>query len=426
MNTFALHGHIIYSLTKDRLAIQEYGYLICEQGISKGVYQKLPAEYEGIKVVDYGDKLIMPGLVDLHVHAPQFTYRGLGMDLELLDWLNTYTYPEESAYVDLCYAKHAYQQFAEALQKSATTRAGVFATLHVPATKLLMELLEKTGVKTFVGKVNMDRNSPDCLCEKSAEESIQATREWVDDCLLKFENSKPILTPRFIPTCTDELMLALAKLQGETGLPVQSHLSENEGEIAWVQELCPDSKFYGDAYDRLGLFGSNGRAIMAHCVHSSTEEIALMKERGVYIAHCPQSNTNLASGIAPVKRYLEEGLLIGLGSDIAGGYDLSIFQAMAEAIKVSKLRFKLKEDKKYRPLTIEEAFYMGTKGGGAFFGKVGSFECGYELDAVVVDDGDLATAKGLSVKDRLERVIYLSRDEHIVEKYVAGRHILKI
>ena len=158
---------------------------------------------------------------------------------------------------------------------------------------------------------------------------------------------------------------------------MQSHLSENFGEIAWVKELCPATHFYGEAYSQFGLFGGDCPTVMAHCVHSSDEEIALMKKQGVYIAHCPQSNTNLSSGIAPARRYLDAGLHIGLGSDIAAGSSLSILRAMADAIQVSKLYWRL-ADSSVRPLTLEEAFYMGTEGGGSFFGKVGSFKEGYE------------------------------------------------
>lgn len=424
MKTFALRGHIIYSISKDELKIMEHGYAVCENGKSKGVFLELPKEYEGAEVIDYGNRLIIPGLVDLHLHAPQFPFRTLGMDLELLEWLNTHTFPEESKYAQLDYAKQAYGQFCMSLNQSATTRAVMFATLHVPATKLLMDMLEETGMKCYVGKVNMDRNSPEYLCEEDAQTSIKETKEWLSYCEGRYKNVYPILTPRFTPSCTDELVEELAKLQKETKLPAQSHLSENESEIAWVQELSPESEFYGDAYDRLGLFGTNGDVIMAHCVHSTKEEIERMKERGVYIAHCPISNTNLSSGIAPAKLYLEEGLHIGLGSDMAGGHDLSLLEVMAHAIQVSKLRWKL-VDSDRKPLTVEEVFYMGTKGGGSFFGSVGSFEEGYEFDAVVLDDSNIVSVKDVSVKERLERMIYLSDEHNILDKYVAGSRTLE-
>ena len=158
----------------------------------------------------------------------------------------------------------------------------------------------------------------------------------------------------------------------------ESHLSENFGEIAWVQELCPDTSFYGEAYNKYGMFGNDCKTIMAHCVHSTENEIKMMKDQGVFIAHCPESNTNLSSGVAPIRKYLDMGMKIGLGSDVAAGSTLSMFTAMSMAIQCSKLRWRL-SDQELKPLNIEEVFYLATRGGGEFFGKVGTFEKGYEF-----------------------------------------------
>lgn len=421
--TFVLKGTICHSITPTELSITEHGYLVCEDGLCAGVFTELPEKYAALECTDFGDSLIIPGLTDLHLHAPQYTFRATGMDLELLDWLNTITFPQEARYEDLDFAKEAYSIFADDMKKSPNTRACVFGTLHVPATELLMDLLDKTGVKTLVGKVNMDRNGSELLEESSAQASAEATLSWIEETLNKFENAKPILTPRFTPSCSDELMQRLSEIQKKYHLPMQSHLSENFGEIAWVKELCPNTNFYGEAYSQFGMFGGDCPTIMAHCVHSPEEEVALMKEQGVYIAHCPQSNTNLSSGIAPARRYLDEGLNIGLGSDIAAGASMSIMRAMADAIQVSKLYWRL-VDSSVKPLTLEEAFYMGTEGGGSFFGKVGNFKKDYEFDAVVLDDSNIRTPLKLSAKDRLERLVYLSDDRNITGKYVAGKKVL--
>lgn len=422
-NTFALKGTVIWSESPGKLSIRENAFLVCENGLCAGVFPVLPEKYQGIPCRDAKDNLIIPGLTDLHVHAPQYTFRSIGMDLELLEWLDTYAFPEESKYCDQEYAKAAYSIFAEDMKKSATTRASIFATLHVPATQVLMDLMEETGLVTCVGKVNMDRNGAPSLQEESAAASADATLKWLTETASRYQNVKPILTPRFTPSCSDALMKSLGEIQKEYHLPVQSHLSENLGEIAWVKELCPNTAFYGEAYDQFGLFGgADCPTIMAHCVHCPDEEIALIKERGVYIAHCPQSNSNLASGIAPVRRYLDEGLHVGLGSDVAGGTVLSIFRAMAEAIQVSKLRWRLVDDTQ-KPLTVEEVFYMGTMGGGSFFGKVGSFLPGYAFDAVILDDSSLPHPQPLNPKQRLERFIYLSDDRNIIGKYVDGNKI---
>ena len=416
---FIMKGNIIFSKDKSEFYIQEHAYLVCVDGLCAGVFETLPEQYQDLPCKDYEDCLIIPGMTDLHVHAPQYSYRGLGMDMELIDWLNAHAFPEESKFADLEYAKRAYSIFVNDLVKSTTTRACIFGTLHKEATLLLMELLEDTGMKAYVGKVNMDRNSPEILREESVEEASKITEQWILEAE-RFDNVRQILTPRFIPSCSDELMREISRLQKKYELPMQSHLSENLGEIEWVKELCPDSKFYGDAYDQFELFGGECPTIMAHCVHSSEEEIALMKEKNVFVAHCPQSNTNIASGIAPIRIYLDKDMKVGLGSDVAGGAHLSIMRAMTDAIQCSKLRWRM-YDQSLKPLNFEEAFYLATKGGGEFFGKVGSFEDGYEFDALVLDDENLPHPQELTLKERLERVVYLGDDRNVKNKYVAGR-----
>lgn len=419
---FILKGNIIYSNSQTKFEICEHGYLVCREGKVEGVYRTLPFKLGGNPIHDYGDCLIIPGLVDLHIHAPQYSFRGLGMDMELLEWLETNTFPEEAKYESLEYARKAYGIFADNMRKSATTRACIFGTVHREATLLLMDLMEKTGLDTMIGKVNMDRNCPDYIVEETSE-SAGETLEWIKDVLhRKYKNTHPILTPRFTPSCTDELMEELKKLQMRYGLPLQSHLSENQGEIAWVKELCPWAEFYGDAYDRFGLFGADCPTVMAHCVYSGEREIERMKENGVFIAHCPESNMNVSSGIAPVRTFLEQGLHVGIGSDVAGGSTENLFRAMAHAVQASKLRWRI-TDESLEALTAEEVFYMATKGGGAFFGKVGSFEKGYEFDAVVLDDTRLAHPQPLDVRSRLERMIYLADEREIRAKYVKGKVI---
>lgn len=180
------------------------------------------------------------------------------------------------------------------------------------------------------------------------------------------------------------------------------------------------SRGYADAYDQFGLFGGDAcPTIMAHCVWSNADERALMKQNGVFIAHCPQSNLNLSSGAAPVRTYLDEGLSIGLGSDIAGGTQLSLLRAMADAVQTSKLRWRLL-DSSVPPITLPEAFWLGTRGGGAFFGQVGAFLPHFAFDAIVLDDHDLPCPFSLTPEERLTRLIYLSDDRAVIHKYVNG------
>lgn len=422
MRNFVIRGNLCWSESSDSIRLVPKGYLVCEEGRCAGVFETLPECYVNLPLTDYGDALIIPGLTDLHLHAPQFSFRGLGMDMELLDWLNTYTFPEESKYADLAYADRAYTIFADHLRRSATTRAAVFGTIHVPATELLMDKMEQSGLVTYIGKVNMDRNSPEYLCETSAAASLADTERWICETREKYANTMPILTPRFVPSCTDELLQGLGRLAERYHLPVQSHLSENFGEIAWVQELCPGTKFYGEAYDRYGLFGGGIPCIMAHCVHSGEEETELMRKNGVFIAHSPLSNTNLASGVAPVSKYLDCGLNVALASDIAGGESENLFASMAAAIRASKLRWRLL-DQEVKPLTVDQAFYLGTLGGGRFFGKVGAFEKDYEFDAVVIDDTTLDHPQELTLRARLERCLYLADDRNLAAKYVRGKQV---
>lgn len=423
MTSFIIKGDICYAADKNTVVTRPDSYLICEGGLSAGIFDAIPARYAHLPVHDCSGMLVMPGMVDLHTHAPQYAYRGLGMDMELLDWLNAYAFPEESKYSDLGYAEKAYDIFAGAMKNSATTRAVIFGTLHREATELLMDKLEGTGIVSYVGKVNMDRNSPDSLIE-STEESCRETERFILETRGRYKNTSPIITPRFIPSCTDELMRSLGRISEKYGAPVQSHLSENTGEIEWVRELCPDAENYGAAYDSFGLFGNHRKTVMAHCVWSDEREIALMEKNGVFIAHCPASNMNVASGIAPVRKYLDRGLHIGLGSDVAGGQSESIFTAMVEAMQVSRLYWRL-VDQDAKPLSAAEAFYMATKGGGEFFGKVGSFEEGYELDAIVIDDSLLPHPQPLGLRERLERAIYLSGDVKALRaKYCRGAKII--
>ena len=418
-----LKGDFIYSKSQTELEMIKDGFLLANEKKIIGLYTELPKEYREEKIEDYTGKLIIPGFTDLHVHAPQYTFRGLGMNMELIPWLNTYTFPAEAKYADVNYAKKTYPRFVKDLKNSATTRAGIFGTIHVESTEYLMDLIEESGVIAGVGKVNMDRNSPDNLCE-GAEESLDNTRRWLSEIDGRYDRVFPILTPRFIPSCSDQTMEGLETICRETGLPVQSHLSENISEIDWVQELHPDTSCYAEAYDKYGLCGSMSKTIMAHCVHSdrSEKEIELLKKNQVWVAHCPESNMNLASGVAPIKKMMKENIRIGIGTDIAAGSKLSMFSAMADAIKASKFRW-VYVDKEESPLTVSEVFYLATVGGGSFFGKAGSFEKGYEFDAVVIDDSNLSDTE-MSLYERLERLIYMAEESRIIRKYVRGQQVI--
>ncbi len=413
-----LKGNIIYTQTQQKLTAVENGYIVSENGRVTGVFSELPEKYRNAAVTDCGSSVILPGLVDLHVHAPQFAVRGMGMDLELIPWLEKYAFPEEAKYSSSEYAAAAYGAFCAALKSGVTTRASVYATVHATTADMLMRMLEESGLVTYVGKVNMDRNCAPALAE-TTQGSIKDTEDWIRRSHTAFENTKPVITPRFVPTCTPELMEQLGEMAQRYGVPVQSHLSENLYEIELVKQLHPEDESYGHVYRRYGLFGQQP-TIMAHCVHLSDSEMDFIRDSGVTVAHCPQSNFNLRSGIAPVRRMFEKGLSVGLGTDVAGGFSISMFRAVSDAIQASKL-YSVFVDQHAAPLTLPEAFYMATKGGGSFFGLVGSFEPGYELDAVVIDDSGLNGLNPLTLPQRLERIVHLSTEQNIVKKYVKGK-----
>lgn len=413
---FIIKGTFIDTLTKDEFRIRK-GFILVEDGLIKNFSEENPDT--SLKLYDYTGKLIIPGLSDLHLHAPQYPNIGLGLDLELLDWLDTYTFPEESKYKDIEYAKKAYQTFVDDLAKTATTRASIFATLHTDMTLLLMDLLEQKKICAYVGKVGMDRNCPDFYIEKNGKEE---TLRFVEECQKRnYKFVKPIITPRFTISCTDEYMKYMGELAKKYNIAVQSHLSENFGEIDFVRQLRPNDKFYGESYDKNGLFGKEVKTVMAHCVHCPKEESELIKKNGVYIAHCPTSNSNISSGICPAGRYLREGYNIGIGSDISGGHTLDLFEVIRHAIQVSKMNLRYINPKE-KPLTLSETFFMATNKGGSFFGKVGVFEKDYEFDAIVLDESLIKNIREYNEKERLERFIY-NKDAKIESKFIRGNKI---
>jgi guanine deaminase len=341
---------------------------------------------------------------------------GMGMDLQLLEWLNKYTFQTEARFSDSEYARRVYRALASELIKKGTTRVVMFSSVHRESTHVLMEELERAGVTGYVGKVNMDRNCPGNLRE-TTEESLIETRRFIEECEGRYKHLKPILTPRFTPSCTNELMQGLGELKKEYGLRVQSHMSENREEINWVKELHPDCELYYQTYEKYGLWSEN--TIMAHCVYSGSKERAAMKENSVIAAHCSDSNLNIASGIAPVRQMLEEGIHVVLGSDIAGGALLSMRDAATSAVRASKMRW-LNSGKKEDFLTVIEAFYLATSAGQSYFHAGPGFKKGDALHALVLDDSRLPETRPLTLTERLERLMYASSDDTIVARYSEG------
>lgn len=413
---FVMEGDIVYTPVRGEMKILPQGFLVVKDGKIQGTYAKLPEAYADWQKKDCRGQLIIPGFNDLHVHAAQYRQIGLGMDEALLTWLEKYTFPEERKFSDPAYAEKVYGDFVTELAKCGTTRSAVYGTIHRQSAEILARKLTERGLGAYVGKVNMDRNAPDYLCETSAD-SLAETERFVSSPVWN-ELVRPILTPRFAPSVTPELLQELGELAQRENLPVQTHLSENKAEIQWVAELFPAIRDYPKVYEQYGLYGKTP-TLMAHCIHMSEEQIADLVRHGVYPVFCPESNLNLTSGIMPVRRFLEAGAEVALGSDVGAGHDLFMPHIIVRAIQVSKVRAMNHPEEK--ALTMPEAFYLATKGGGSFFGKVGSFEPDYAADLLVVKTPPALA--GRSVYERWQYFLYHGTPEDITARYVAGKHI---
>ncbi len=413
----AFKGDIVYSADRSNLQIHNDSHIIVSNGLVIGIYEKLPQEYTHIELIDHTGSLIIPAFTDMHLHASQYYQRGVGMDKLLLDWLNDYTFPQESSFESMEYAKRAYDLFVGDLIRHGTLHASIFTTVHYDASDYLFEQLEKRGLYAYVGKLNMNQNCPPSLREDTRR-SILDTERFI----LEHQGGrtvKPIITPRFAISCTEELIEGLGKLANTYQVPVQTHLCESEAEMNAVRGLFPDYTYDSEIYLKYGLIG-NGMTILAHCIYLQDEDIKIMNEHGCVAVHCPDSNINVTAGLMPAARLADTGMNITLGSDIGGGHDIPIYRAIARAIQVSKIRELMGlEDKR---INMAEAFYFATRAGGECFGKIGAFDKDYHFNALVIDDREF---QGLEVAsgERLERFCYIGDDRNITARYVDGRPI---
>ena len=392
-----IKGNFLYTPSRHELTIHENQYAHIENGVVTGFMTDLPETTGPETVVDYSQDIIIPAFVDLHIHAPQYINRGLGFDEELLPWLEHYTFPAEGT---LCFS--------------------AFATIHKESTWQLMELAEAMGFKAYIGKVNMDRNAPDYLLEDT-DRSLADTEELAVRCREALHKVRFIATPRFVPSTTEKLMTGLGRLCETYDLPVQSHLSENRNEVAWVKELHPDLPSYTAVYDAFGLLRPE-KTIMAHAIYLSDEEKRLLRDKGIYLAHCAQSNANLTSGIMPLRRNLENGLTCTIASDVAAGHTPAMNKQIALTIEISKL-YSLQHDRE-KALTIGEGLYLATKGPGRFYGRTGSFEKGYAFDALVIHMDDIEGLERTPF-EKLQQFIYDGDDRNIIARYVDGKLVAR-
>ncbi|CAL8346960.1 unnamed protein product [Lota lota] len=375
-------------------------------------------------------EFFMPGLVDTHIHAAQYSFAGTALDLPLLEWLQTYTFPVESQYSDLEFARSVYTHVVKRTLRNGTTTACYFATIHTDSSLLLGQIANDLGQRALVGKVCMDRNGAHEHYKEGTKESLDETSRFVRELMKrKYPLVKPVITPRFVVSCTADLMLKLAEVAKNNNLHIQSHISENKDEVELVKEMFPDSENYTDVYHKNNLL--TNKTIMAHGCYLSDEELKVFHETGTSLAHCPNSNISLCSGMLDVRNVLNHNVKLGLGTDVAGGYSTSMLDAVRRARDTSKALTI--QDPTYQTLTFEETFRLATLGGSqalSMDSQIGNFEVGKDFDAlrvnVAVPDGPIDLVQNDGPKVLLEKFLNLGDDRNILEVYVAGKKVVPI
>lgn len=384
----------------------------------RGDYALLPGEYRDLTITDYGAKLILPGFIDAHLHFPQ--YRMLAAyATDLLDWLNRYTFIEEQRYGDGVVARQAAELFLDELYRHGITSCMAFSTIHSVACDALFEEANRRNMALVTGRTMMDRNAPDGLCDtpqSAYDESKQLIDKWSGTNRLGYA-----ISPRFAVTSTEEqLELAGALVSEHPELWMQTHLSENHGEMDVVAKDFPWSKDYTDVYDRFGLLGD--KCFFAHGIHLSTRELARLSESGSAVVHCPTSNNFLGSGHFQCHntRNGDTPVKTGLGCDIGGGTSYSTLATMRDAFTVSQLVGSR--------ISPYEAYYMATLGNARVLqldNQIGSIEVGKYADLVILDPQAtpiMAARHALSsdLADLLFALMIMGDDRAISETYVAG------
>ncbi|XP_016413557.1 guanine deaminase isoform X2 [Sinocyclocheilus rhinocerous] len=370
----------------------------------------------------------MPGMVDTHIHASQYSYAGTALDLPLLEWLNTYTFPVEAKYKDLDFANDVYTKVVRRTLKNGTTTACYFATIHTDASLLLGELADRFGQRALVGKVCMDCNSAVPQYKESPSECKEETDRFIKELLKKeYPNVKPVVTPRFAPSCSSSLLSELGEIANNNKLHVQSHISETKEEVELVKTLFPGCKSYTDVYLKHNLL--TDRTVMAHGCHLTDEELEIFRETGSAVSHCPNSNISICSGILNVRNVLNHKVKLGLGTDVAGGYSPSMLDAMRRTLDTSKALTI--QDPQHKTLSFEEVFRLATLGGSEALSlddQTGNFVVGKDFDAlrvnVCVPDGPIDLFPGEGPKVILEKFLNLGDDRNITEVYMAGRRVV--
>jgi guanine deaminase len=404
----------------DQVRYLEDGVIITEQGKIRwfgtwnDAQDHLPIN---IEIQHYPEQLIIPGMIDTHIHFPQTEMVGAYGE-QLLSWLNTYTFPTEIQFKDKAYASEIAKFFVNELLKNGTTTALVFCTVHPESVDALFEAAEQHQMRLIAGKVMMDRHAPEALCD-SADSSYDDSKALIE----KWHGQGRALyaiTPRFAPTSTPEQLERAGQLKAEyPDVYVHTHLSENKDEIAWVKDLFPAQKGYLDVYHHYGLTGQ--RSVFAHCVHLEDAEWQCMHETDSAIAFCPTSNLFLGSGLFPLNKTWQQQVKVGLGTDVGAGTSFSLLQTVNEAYKVQQLQ----GDK----LSAFESLYHATLGGAKALDlddKLGNFNVGKEADFVVLNLKptalqQLRQSRAKSLEDSLFALFTMGDDRNVEATYIYGQ-----
>ena len=399
----------------------EDGLLVIDNGqvVNVGHAADLLPTLKGVEINEYRDALITPGFIDTHIHYPQ-TGMIASYGEQLLDWLNTYTFPTEQQFTNKAHAADVAGIFLKELLRNGTTTALVFGTVHKQSVDAFFEAAEALNLRMIAGKVLMDRNAPDYLTdtpESGYADSKELIERWHGKGRLHYA-----VTPRFAPTSTPEQLTMAGKLLGEyPDLYMHTHLSENRKEIEWVKALFPERKGYLDVYDHYKLIGA--RSVFAHGVHLCDDECKRLAETGSAVAFCPTSNLFLGSGLFDLNKLEEHGVRVGLGTDVGAGTSFSQLQSLNEAYKVMQL-----QGKKLDPF---KSLYLATLGGAnALYldDKIGNFESGKDADFVVLYYNatpliSYRMQQAKTLEERLFALTMLGDDRAIKQTFAAGQSV---
>ena len=383
------------------------------------------------------DQRLLPGLVDLHCHAPQWPQLGTGLDLPLERWLFEYTFPLESRYADAAFAAQVWGHMVPTLLANGTTTAVYFASVHEPATDLLAQQCLQSGQRAFIGRVAMDHpeGTPESYRDATAADGIEASQRSLESIraiggLGHGALVQPIVTPRFVPACTDDLMVGLGELAARTGTLVQTHCSESDWEHQAVLQRY--GRTDATVLHEMGLLRRG--TVLAHGDHLGDDDLDLIAATGAGVAHCPLSNAYFANAVFPARRAFERGVKVGMGTDVAGGAHPGLLPQCATAVTVSRMLHD-GVDARMAPavrgvdgsrIDTAAAFHLATAGGADVLGiPVGRLQVGQQFDAFVVDTSvgrsGLRRWDGVDTEERLfEKIVRLAGAADIVSTWVAG------